>query len=86
MKEKIFTLFLFVLIGGSMSLYAQVLNTGTGVEWGTLGANEPLVVDEDFQGFEFFHSDEMPNEGNSSHSIDPISNDTIFGYKNDTVE
>lgn len=64
-------------------VFAQ-LNTGTGVPWGELSPTEPLVLDENFQGFEFFHSDENPDMGNSSNAYDEAGG-IIYGYKNDTT-
>lgn len=69
MKREIFTLLTVALIGASMSLNAQnPESTGTG--WETLMPGEPLVLEEDFSGFEFLHSDSIPDAGNSSNNAD----------------
>ncbi len=74
---------LFILLLGPGMAMAQ-LNTGTGVAWGELAPVEPLALDEDFQGFEFFHSDETPDMGNSDNAYDG-NGGIIYGYKNDTT-
>lgn len=61
------------------------LNTGTGVEWGTLSPSEPLLLDENFQGFEFFHSDSGADQGNSNNVYGDDGASIIYGYKSDTV-
>jgi hypothetical protein len=81
MKEKIFTL-CFCLILGMGSLTAQ-LNTGTGTGWGIdLFPGEPLLLDENFQGFAFFHSDSTPDMGNSNNTLDPVTQEVVYGYTN----
>jgi len=79
MKEKIFTLCFCVLLGiGSAS--AQ-LNTGTGTGWGVdLFPVEPLILNDNFQGFEFFHSDSTADMGNSNNTLDPVTQEVIYGY------
>lgn len=78
---RTFTLFtsLFTLLLCHGIAYSQ-LNTGTGVEWGTLSPVEPLVLDENFQGFEFFHSDENSDMGNSDNAY-AGDGTIIHGYK-----
>jgi len=74
MKRKIFTtLMLGLLITGVTSLtFGQT--TGTG--WGDpIAPGEPKILEEDFTGFPFFHSDANPNEGNSDNTIEK------WGYK-----
>jgi hypothetical protein len=78
MKKVNFTLFLAALIGTGLTLRAQSPEGSTG--WETLQPGEPLVVDEDFQGFPFFHVDQNPDQGNSDN-LDPEHP----GYKNDTT-
>lgn len=85
MKEKFFTLLICLLIGVGFSAYAQ-LNLGSGVPWGTIGAGEPLVLNEDFSGFTFFHSDSSTDMGNSNNYYDTDGTTVIYGYKNDTIE
>jgi len=86
MKGKIFTLVFCALIFGGVKSYAQI-NTGTGIEWGTeYFPGSPLVVDENFQGFDFFYTDENPDQGNSDNTYDPNTGAIVYGYKNDTTE
>ncbi|WP_340114651.1 T9SS type A sorting domain-containing protein [Maribellus mangrovi] len=85
MKEKIFTLIIALIAGFGFTANAQ-LNIGTGVPWGSLGAAEPLVLNEDFTGFEFFHSDSTTDMGNSNNTFDTDGVTIIYGYKNDSVE
>jgi|GEM_PF-237801 len=85
--KKFFTLIIGLIIIAAYSVNAQVsLNTGTGVPWGSLAPSEQLLLNEDFTGFEFFHSDENPNDGNSDNMFDNDGTTIIYGYKNDTVE
>ena len=80
MKREIFTLLTVALIGASMSLNAQnPESTGTG--WETLMPGEPLVLEEDFSGFEFLHSDSIPDAGNSSNNADW----TEMGHRDDST-
>ncbi|WP_167607176.1 T9SS type A sorting domain-containing protein [Maribellus sediminis] len=85
MKEKIFTLIIALVVGIGISANAQ-LNMGTGVPWGSLGAGEPLVLNEDFSGFTFYHSDSTTDMGNSNNYYDTDGTTVIYGYKNDTTE
>lgn len=80
--------FLFcLLLTGSANLFAQTLDSGTGMTWGdTFPPGEPLVLNENFQGFSFFHSDSNPDQGNSNNLYDTSSGEIIYGYKNDTTE
>lgn len=68
-----------------LSAFGQ-LNTSSGVIWGTLAPSEQLVLNEDFKGFEFFHTDDTPDQGNSENMLDTDGTTIIYGYKNDTVE
>lgn len=81
---KSFFYALLLLLLSSSAAVAQ-LNTGTGIEWGTLGPAEPLLLDENFQGFEFFHSDMTSNEGNSNNTYGDDGATIVYGYKSDTV-
>lgn len=83
--KKIFTLIICLVTGIGFTAFAQ-LNMGTGVTWGELGASEPLLLNENFQGFEQFHSDETTDQGNSNNSYDTDGVTLIYGYKNDSVE
>jgi len=83
MKTKIFPATIIIFLILSLPVYAQ-LNTGTGSTWGDLSPGEPLLLNEKFQGFAFFHTDPDPNAGNSDNKLDNEGN-VIFGYKNDTV-
>ena len=85
MKAKIFTLIFISFLMVSFNLNAQ-LNMGTGVSWGELGASEPLLLSENFQGFSHFHSDSTTDMGNSNNAFDTDGFTIIYGYKNDTVE
>lgn len=77
----LFSLFIFLLSNG---IAIAQLNTGTGVEWGTLSPVEPLALDENFQGFEFFHSDETSDMGNSDNAY-ASDGSIIHGYKSFTA-
>jgi hypothetical protein len=85
MKTKIFTLIICALTGVGLNSLAQV-NTGTGTGWEGLAPGSPLVINENFQGFPFFHSDTESNQGNSDNVIDPISGEIVYGYMNKTVK
>ncbi|MCY1721975.1 T9SS type A sorting domain-containing protein [Prolixibacteraceae bacterium Z1-6] len=85
MKTKIFTLFFAILLLGNLNVNAQI-NLTTGTPWGLLSPGEPLVVNENFQGYEFFHSDASPDEGNSEHKFADDGITIIPGYKSDTVQ
>ncbi len=78
MKRQIFTLLISALIG--TALYAQSGNFGTG--W-TLQTSTYLVLDEDFTGFPFVHSDDNPDMGNSDNldTLNPGYIDTILYVK-----
>ena len=58
-------------------------DTGTG--WGNLFPSEQLVLNENFMGFDFFHSDSNPSSGNSDNVTDPVSGDPIYGFKDDSM-
>lgn len=85
MKAKIFTLIFFTLTGVSLNSMAQ-LDPGTGTGWGALAPSEPLQLNENFQGFQFFHSDVDSDKGNSDNIIDPVSGEIVYGYKSFTVK
>ncbi|MCB0607873.1 MAG: T9SS type A sorting domain-containing protein [Lewinellaceae bacterium] len=80
-----FTLILFfsIMLFGYGSVSGQ-LDDGTGVTWGELSPVEPLVLDENFQGFQFFHTDANSDMGNSDNAYDG-NGGIIYGYKNDTT-
>lgn len=83
MNNKIFTLIIGFVTGFCFSAAAQ--DFGTGVAWGTNGlGGSPLVLNEDFSGFPFFHSDENPGQGNSEHVLD--GEEVIYGYKDTITE
>jgi hypothetical protein len=84
MKEKIFTLIISVLTVIGLGVNAQ--DIGTGVAWGALSPSEPLVLNENFQAFSFFHSDSTTDMGNSNNTFANDGVTVIYGYKNDTVE
>jgi hypothetical protein len=69
----VFTLFM------NINVFSQDITSGTG--WGELVPSESLVIDENFQGFEFFHSDENPDQGNSQHQMDESTAEIIYNYK-----
>lgn len=83
MKTKIFTFIFCALTGVSFNSMAQDAGTGTG--WAGLAPGSPLVINENFQGFPFFHSDTESNQGNSDNILDPISGEPVYGYKNLTT-
>lgn len=85
MKGKIFTLLLCLIAGITLSGYGQ-LNLAPGVIWGELGASEPLLLNENFQGFQLNHTDENPDQGNSQHSYDNDGVTIIYGFFNDSIE
>jgi len=77
----IFCLFAF----STISLCAQ--DKGTGMTWGeTYPPFETLLVNENFQGFDFFFNGQNTLDGNSKNEIDPTTGSISYGYKNDTVE
>lgn len=73
------TVFAIVLLCTSLGVNAQ--NTSAGTGWGGLNPSEALVINENFQGFEFFHSDENPDQGNSSHALNEESGEIVYNYK-----
>ena len=80
MYGKLFTLILAVF-GLCLTSYAQdTQSTGSG--WGGLFPSEALVINDNFMGYDFFHSDAAPDEGNSNNSIDPVSSEVVYGYTN----
>jgi hypothetical protein len=83
--KKIYVLLTLSMILWNFNLYAQ-LNTSTGITWGELSPSEPLVLNENFQGFEFFHTDPNTDAGNSDNKFAEDGITIIYGYKNDTVE
>lgn len=84
MKIRNFTQWMLIAVvimtSAGMTLHAQDLSTGTG--WSKLNPTEPLVLNEKFQGFKFFHSDSTTNMGNSNNTIDEVTGETISGYTN----
>ncbi len=81
MKNKNFTYLIgaiLLLLGTSVSVSAQNFGTGTG--WGNIGFSMPLVVDDDFQDYEFHYSWDNPDHGNSQHLLDEASGEIILGY------
>ena len=90
MKRRIFTLFSMALIAAGLCLFAQSPEGSTG--WDNLQPAEQLVLDMNFQEYPFFHSDENPDQGNSTYTepegvgymdtahfvLVPGSSDTIF--------
>jgi hypothetical protein len=82
MKNNFFTLrVLFAslcVVAGTMTVSAQDLGTGTG--WDVIGTSSKLLINENFQGFKHFHSDEHTNQGNSnSYDVDGVIK---YGYTN----
>jgi hypothetical protein len=83
MKKVIFTTLLLLFFGACLTLLAQSPEGSTG--WETLMPGEPLVLEDDFTGFPFFHSDTDPDQGNSATYKDTTafrrcvgSIDTVF--------
>jgi hypothetical protein len=83
--KKICVLLFAAMISVNFSAIAQ-LNTGTGSTWGELSPAEPLLLNENFQSFPFFHSDTNPDAGNSDNKFAEDGITVIYGYKNDTVD
>ena len=69
MKRRIFTLFSVAFIIGGINLFAQGSPEGS-TGWETLMPSEQLILNENFQGYPFFHTDSNPDQGNSTF-IDP---------------
>lgn len=85
MKAKIFTLIICIVIVVNLNSKAQ--DFGTGVTWGeNAPPTEPLLINENFQGFTFFHSDSTSDMGNSNNSFDTDGETIIYGYKSDSLE
>ena len=80
MYGKLFTLILAVF-GLCLTSYAQV-DSGTGTGWGDLNPTESLVLNDNFQSYDFFHSDDNPADGSSENSIDPVTSEVVYGYTN----
>jgi hypothetical protein len=85
MKARIFTLLSALFLMGTLSSTAQ-LDIGTGVTWGTLSPSEPLLLNENFQGYDFYHNDLNTDMGNSDHIYDTDGTTIIYGFKNQTNE
>lgn len=79
MKTLFTTLLVTSLVLGGTNCFAQ--DMGTGVNWDDLSPGSPLVVNENFQGFQFFHADENPDQGNSQHALADDGVTIIWGYK-----
>lgn len=86
MKTKIITHIFATLFICSIVSNAQ--NTGTGINWETsqIQPGSPILVDENFQGFEFFHTDADPDSGNSENTLDEDGETIIWGYKDLEVD
>lgn len=83
MNNKIFTLTIAFAVGLCFTGKAQ--DAGIGVAWGTNGlGGSPLVLNEDFSGLPFYHTDENPGQGNSQHIFD--GEKIIYGYKDTITE
>ncbi len=84
--KRIFTLFIIFLAFAGTRSFAQA-NPGTGIAWGSeFFPSSGLVLDEDFQDFEFFHSDSTADMGNSNNVYANDGVSIIYGYKNDSLE
>ena len=81
---KLTSLFILLLLG-SLHVAAQ-LNLSTGVDWGELGASEPLLLNENFQSFTHNHTDENTDMGNSQHEYATDGFSIIYGYFNGELE
>ncbi len=90
MKKRIFTsaLALSMLCSlGLSGLQAQTLNTGTGTGWDVIfQPGSPLLINENFQSYEFFHTDENADQGNSDNTLDETTMLPVAGYKTMSVE
>lgn len=80
MKTKFFTLFAAASLLGGLTLTAQDMSTG--MDWDANPPATPILIDENFQGFEFFHSDDNPDMGNSNNTLDEDGETIIWGYTN----
>lgn len=69
-----------VIISLGLIIGVKAQDVGTGTGWGDLSPSEPLVINENFQGFTFFHSDENPDQGNSQHAIDENTGEVVYNY------
>lgn len=85
MKANVFTLIFCALTGISFITTAQI--TTSGMVWGeTFPPFEPLLINENFKGFQFFHTDANANQGNSDNALDPVSGEVVYGFKQHEVE
>ncbi len=87
MKTRSFTsiLTLALALGFSQFSAQAQLNTGTGPGWEGLNPGRPLLISEKFQGFELFHSDTNPNEGNSDNVLNEETGLPVAGYRDTLV-
>ena len=84
MRKRAFVLGFVLVVFFAFNAKSQDASTGTG--WGNLFPSEQLVLNENFMGFNTFHTDSNPDEGNSDNTLDPVSGDPIYGFKNDSIE
>ncbi len=85
MREYTLKAFAFLMAIGlaEVSIWAQTEARGTG--WDGLQPGSALVINDNFQGFEFFHSDDNPDMGNSNNQLDEETLTPIPGYKDTLV-
>lgn len=79
MRTNFYSFLAIILVFGYVNALAQ--DIGTGVDWTETAPSEPLLIDENFQGFQLFHSDENTDQGNSQHALDSDGVTIIWGYK-----
>lgn len=72
--KSLFVIGLFVL--GPVALYAQDM-TSTGTGWSDLNPTSPLILKEDFTGFDFYGNWAHTNNSNSKEAVDEVTGDTI---------
>ena len=77
MKKLIFTFLLAGFAGVVINLYSQSPEGSTG--WEELMPGEPLVLEDNFQGFPHFHSQANSDDSNSRNT------ETTFGLKDTTA-
>ena len=82
-KKLVFPAIMFFSLCFNALGQDDIDDTGTG--WGNLFPSEQLVLNENFMGFDFFHSDSNPSSGNSDNVTDPVSGDPIYGFKDDSM-
>ncbi len=88
MKRKNFTLLSTALCIATAftGSYAVAQNSQTGTGWDNLNPSSPIVIDEDFTGFEFLHSRDHANQGNSKTTVDETTLEIIWGHRDEVKQ